>query len=148
MDLTRHGLVAPDRPASGASGFMLLEVLIAFAIATLALGVMIGAAAGALRATQTAAHVTEATVRAQSRLAEAVNGGKLIPGEWEGADGGIYRWRVRVTQTAGAAPQPADSAAAAQRLYAVSVWIAWRDGGRSRDVRLDTEAIGEAIHTP
>jgi hypothetical protein len=127
---------------------MLLEVLIAFVIATLALGVIIGAATASLRAAQIAARYDEATVRAQSRLAEAVNGGPLPPGDREGADGGGYRWRVRVTLAPGEAPHRPDAGTAPETLYAVTVWITWRDGARTRDVRLDTERIGPAVQAP
>ena len=127
---------------------MMLEVLIAFVIAILALGVIINAATGSLRASQIAQRYDEATVRAQSRLAEAVAGGALTPGEREGSDGGGYRWRVRVTLAPGADSQPASGGAASDVLYSVTVWITWRDGARTRDVRLDTERIGQSIQTP
>jgi general secretion pathway protein I len=123
-------------------GFLLLEVLIAFLIATLALGVIIAASTASLRAAQIAARYDEATVRAQSRLAEAVNGGPLPPGDREGSDGGGYRWHVRVTVVPGETPRPPET------LYAVTVWITWRDGAQTRDVRLDTEHIGPSVQAP
>jgi general secretion pathway protein I len=129
-------------------GFTLLEVLIAFVIATLAISVMIGVAAGSLQASRTAARYNEAVVRAQSRLAEAVTGGALVPGEREGDDGGGYHWRVRVTQSAGAVVRPTDPSASGLTLYAVTVWIIWHEGARTRDVRLDSEHIGQAIRAP
>jgi general secretion pathway protein I len=128
-------------PHGRAHGFMLLEVMIAFVIATLALSAMIGVAAGSLRASLIAARYNEATVRAQSRLAEAINGGTLMPGEWEGSDGGGYRWRITVAPAAGDSAVPL-------ALYAVSISISWREGGRTRDVRLDTERIGEITRPP
>ena len=127
---------------------MLLEVLIAFLIATLALGVIIGASTASLRAAQLAARYDEATVRAQSRLAEAVSGGTLPPGEREGSDGGGYRWRVRVTQAAGETPHAPEAGMAPETLYAITVWITWRDGPATRDVRLDTERIGPPVQAP
>lgn len=137
---------SPARPDM--RGFTLLEVLIAFAIATLAISVMIGVAAESLQASKTAARYNEAVVRAQSRMAEAVTGAALLPGEREGDDGGGYRWRVRVTQSAGAAARPTDPSAASLTLYAVTVWITWGEGARTRDVRLDTEQVGQAIRAP
>lgn len=136
------------QPIGRQGGFMMLEVLIAFVIATLALGVIIGAATGSLHATQIAARYQEATLRAQSRLAEAVNGGVLTPGDREGADGGGYRWHVRVTLAPGAEVRPVSDGALPETLYAVTVWITWRDGTGTREVRLDTERIGPSIQTP
>jgi general secretion pathway protein I len=136
------------QPIGRQGGFMMLEVMIAFVIATLALGVIIGAATGSLHAAQIAARYDEATVRAQSRLAEAVNGGALTPGDREGSDGGGYRWHLRVTLAPGAELRPVSDGALPETLYAVTVWITWRDGTRTRDVRLDTERIGQSIQAP
>lgn len=124
-------------------GFMLLEVLVAFVIAILALGVMIGAAAGGLQASRTAARYAEATVRAQSRLTEAINAGMLLPGQWEGPDGAGYLWRVRVMPATATAPSMGPGQPL--MLYDVTVWISWREGRRTRDVRLDTEHIGPSM---
>ena len=52
-----------------ARGFTLLEVMVAFAIAALALAALTQAALGGLHATQAAAHTQEALSLAQSRLA-------------------------------------------------------------------------------
>ncbi len=129
-------------------GFTLLEVLIAFLIASLALGAMIGAANSALQATRTATRYQEATIRAQSKLDEAVNGGALTPGAWDGDDGGGYHWRVQVAPATTAISQSSGSSAAALTLYAVAVWITWQDGTRTREIRLDTEHIGQVMRAP
>ena len=80
----------PDRQV-GSGGFTLLEVMIAFLIASLALGAIAAGVSTALQASRTASRYEEATVRAQSRLEETVHGGRLMPGQWEGDDGGGYR---------------------------------------------------------
>jgi general secretion pathway protein I len=129
-------------------GFTLLEVLIAFLIASLALGAMIGAANSALQATRTATRYQEATIRAQSKLDEAVNGGALTPGAWDGDDGSGYHWRVQVAPATTAISQSSGSSAAALTLYAVAVWITWQDGTRTREIRLDTEHIGQVMRAP
>jgi general secretion pathway protein I len=129
-------------------GFMLLEVLVAFVIAALALGVMIRVAVETLRESQIAARYEQATVRAQSHLTEATEGGTLTPGQWEGADGGVYRWRLRVAPAWDAAQRPAAGPTADEVLYAISVWVSWRQDGQTRSVRLDTEHIGAAPRPP
>jgi general secretion pathway protein I len=126
-----------------ARGFALLEVLIAFVIAIAALGVMFEVAVGALRASRTAARYDEAVMRARSHLAMATEGGTLMPGDWQGDDGGGYRWHLQVTTAALAAAHPNGGLVGPSALYAVTVWISWSDGDQSRDVRLDTEKMGQ-----
>lgn len=125
-----------------ARGFTLLEVLVAFVIAALALGVMFEVSGDALSASQRAAHYEEALVRARSHLAMATNGGSLMPGNWDGDDGGGFRWRLHIVPVATAAtaagrPMPPIA------LYAVDVSITWTEDERTREVRLDTEQIGQ-----
>jgi general secretion pathway protein I len=129
------------------SGFLLLETLIAFVIAALALGVVVGVAGSALQSAHLAARYQEAALRAQSHLEEAVNGNALSPGEWQGEEGAGFHWRLHVTQSSLAALHRAGSAASLT-LYDVNVWIEWRDGLRLRNVHLETERIAEALRAP
>jgi general secretion pathway protein I len=128
------------------AGFALLEVVIAVIIAGIAIAALLRAGAIALNTTHTASRVQDAVTRAQSHLDAVLYGVVLVPGDSEGDDGDGFHWRVRVTP---AAATTIGSHGAARRsgpavtLYAVSVWIAWRDGGARRDVRLDTEKIGQ-----
>jgi general secretion pathway protein I len=146
------------RPIGDARGFTLLEVLIAFVIGILALSAMIAVAGSALQASRTSARYQDATVRAQSRLAEATVGDVLTPGEREGDDGGGYHWRVRVTPALGAAAKPGSPSsgrapsgsppATPLTLYTVSVRITWQEGAGTRHVQLDTERIGRPMRGP
>jgi general secretion pathway protein I len=121
-----------------ARGFTLLEVMVAFVIAILALSALMAAAGAALQASRTSARYQDATVRAQSRLAEATVGEALTPGEREGDDGDGYHWRVRVTPALTAPPVPDQ---APLTLYTVDVWITWGDHSDTRDVHLRTEQV-------
>jgi general secretion pathway protein I len=81
-------------------GFTLLEVLVAFAITSIALAVLYqGAVAGLLGARQ-AAGTDEAVTRARSRLAVLCRGTKLSPGQQSGDDGSGYTWATQITGTA------------------------------------------------
>ncbi|HVC59330.1 MAG TPA: type II secretion system protein [Acetobacteraceae bacterium] len=130
----------------GTRGFTLLEVLIAFVIAALALGVMFEVAVDAVSASERAARYEEAVVRARSHLAMATDGGSVMPGNWDGDDGGGYRWHIHVVPVVAAAtPRAAGPAGLPPALYAVSVWITWTEDGRTREVRLDTEQVGQPV---
>jgi general secretion pathway protein I len=126
-------------------GFTLLEVLIAFIIAAIALGVMFKVAIGSLQASRVSARYEEAVVRARSHLAMATHGGSLMPGQWSGDDGGGYQWHINVTPLARTAVTSGGSPSTPLELYAVSVWITWSEGSATREVRLDTQQIGEAF---
>ena len=136
--------------ASMARGFTLLEVLVAFLIAALALVVLYQAGLAGLVSTQAASQYEQAIARARSHLAIAVHASPLAAGDWQGDDGSGFAWHLRVAPIASTAVRPAlaltprASASFPLALYAVTVWITWRDRGGAREVRLDTEQIGQS----
>ncbi len=87
-------------PRIGERGFTLLEVLVAFAIATIALAVLYHGAADGLLGSRLAARTDEAVARARSRLTALCHGAPLPPGEQSGDDGGGYVWRTQINRTA------------------------------------------------
>lgn len=126
-------------------GFTLLEVLVAFIIAALALGVLYQGALGGLLSTRIAAQYQDALSRGRSRLATIGHGSAIVPGEQAGDDGGGYRWRTRIT----AVEQPARPPGAAPAvpvpvLYAVTVAIGWGEGSAARSLQLDSRRVGFA----
>lgn len=122
-------------------GFLLLEVLVAFAIAALALVVLLDGTSGGLRATALANRYGQAVARARSHLA-AVGGraAPLVPGLQEGDDGSGFRWRIEVT------PVTAASAVQSGRerlvLYRVVVTESWKGARGERTVRLTSARLG------
>jgi len=62
-----------DAVASGNDGFTLLEVLVAFVVAALALGVLFDASLSGLRLATSTEHHGQAIARARSHLAMAVH---------------------------------------------------------------------------
>lgn len=142
----RQGRRAAGAPAPCTAGFTLLEVLIAFIIAGLAIATLTRAAAGGLTATRVAIRYEEAVARARSHLAATTYGAPIAAGDHQGDDGGGFHWRVRVAPIAATTIQPLGTVkrpGMPVTLYSVSVWITWRDGDANRDVRLDTEQIGQ-----
>ena len=135
----------PDRRRAG---FTLLEVLIAFVIAALAIGVMVEGVVGGLRSASTAAQVQKAVALARSRLAAAealVQSGPPPQPSQNGQDA-EFRWRVDLsTQASAALPRsesvlqggPGGNRAPKATLYAIKVVVSWVTSGRTRQVRLD-----------
>lgn len=150
----------PVGGSGAATGFTLLEVLIAFIIAALGIAALLQGASGGLQGAQAAAHYEEALSRAQSRLALLQS---FQPGEQRGDDGGGFTWRVLV-QPGGSTPAPVsarppargapppgaatrelpDAAALRLVLYAVDVSILWQLDGSPRQVTLRSQRLGLA----
>jgi general secretion pathway protein I len=123
------------------AGFTLLEILVAFIIAAIALAVLFGGAMEGLRASRTAVGYEEAVARARSHLAAARV--TPLPGDTSGDDGSGYRWRllVRAVDSFRQPQSPQTPPPPGVTLYAITVWISWRESGRTREVRLDSESL-------
>ncbi len=132
----------------------MIEVLVAFAIAALALSLLVQGATGGLRAASVAGRYEEALSRARSHLAAI--GGALTPMDTQGEEGGVpdtaderkYHWHVRITPLASAV-RGGDVIGGAPgvrtTLYSVQVAISWQEGGRNRAVELDTKRLGVTV---
>jgi general secretion pathway protein I len=120
-------------------GFTLIEVLVALLIAMLVIGVFTAGTLEGIRGARDSAQMEEALVRARSRLAQTA----LAPveGDFQGDDGGGFHWHVL---TRAKDRYEAPDSHTATILYAITVWVSWQSGTRSRDVRLD----GERLFTP
>ena len=123
-------------------GFALLEVLVAFAIAALALGLLYQAASDGGGAAQNAGYYEEAVSRAKSHMAALGRDSKVTEGEREGADGGPFRWRISISPAA-TAMAPRDAAPTTRRmtLYNVEVAVSWNVQGRKREVVLHSQRL-------
>jgi general secretion pathway protein I len=116
-------------------GFTLLEVLVAFIIAALALGVLFQGLLTGLHGARAAGRHAEALSHARSHLAALGHGTTLVPGETEGDDGGGFRFRRSIVPVARAMP------VGAVTLYAVRITISWSEGGTTRRVDLVTQRV-------
>lgn len=132
------------------AGFTLLEVIVALIIAVLAASALYRAIGTGMRATADASMYEQAIVRARSHLASAADGAKLVPGEWQGDDGGGFHWYLRVVaeQTATVRPfgfiGPQATSSLPVVLYRVVVAMSWQVGDGTKQVVLQTERIGGA----
>ncbi len=127
-------------------GFTLLEVLVAFTIAALALGVMFSAVLGGLRTAAVADHVQEALVLARSHMAEArvavASGSVVAQSEQQGDDGHGFHWMVQIRPTASVTLPRGDDAqpgapATKATLFAIGITVSWTGDGGRRQVHLD-----------
>jgi general secretion pathway protein I len=112
------------RPASPpAGGFTLLEVLVAFSVLALSLGVLIQVFQGGLRATASTEDYLLATQLAQSKLAELGTLYALETGVEEGVFAERYRWRRTVAPAAWADAEQV--ARVALQPYDVTIEVRW-----------------------
>jgi general secretion pathway protein I len=136
---------SPVRPGRGQNGFTLLEVLVAFAIASIALAVLYQGASTGLLGSRQAARTDEAVARARSRVAAMCHGARLAPGEQSGDDGAGYTWQTQVSRAASkiVGPSAADEAKSPPRadLFAVRVTLSWSGAARPHRVTLETRCL-------
>jgi general secretion pathway protein I len=114
-------------------GFSLLEILVAFSILALSLGVLMQIFSGSLRNAEVTRDSAQAVALAQSLLASAGVEATLVPGESAGVLGDKFRWLLRVSPLV-QGPRPGETEAVRAPLpldlLEVTVRVAW--GGDSR----------------
>jgi general secretion pathway protein I len=128
----------------GRSGFTLIEILVAFAVATLMLGALYQIFSTGLRSGVAAENLSDAVLLAQSAL-DATAGLPPTVGETDDAIDG-YQRHTSIRLRPDLSLDPASSMLA---QYQVEVTVSWRDGRRERHVALATLRPGpmpEAKH--
>ena len=88
--------MTPSAMPKSSRGFSLLEVLVAFVILSLILGVSMRIFSGGLRNASSVAEYQQAMALAQSKLATIGIETPLRPSESFGEFGSGYRWQVRI----------------------------------------------------
>ncbi len=118
-------------------GFSLLEVLIAFSILAISLGVMMRIHSGALNGIETARTQSEALEIAQSLLARASGETPLAASETSGRFGDQFAWRIAVTPFLG-------ERLSGGALWEIDVRVTWRENlaSRPREVALKSLRVG------
>ena len=113
-------------------GFTLLELLVAFAIMGISLGMLYRATGSSARNVGEIERVTQASELAESLLALH---DALPPGGWnEAGRSAGFAWSAR------SAPYPTSAAAnpLVPPLYEIALTVQWSDNGRSRSIDLAT----------
>lgn len=114
-------------------GFSLLEVLVAFTILSVSLGLLLQIFSGGLRNAAISQEYTQATLFAQSILAALGREAPLVEGTEQGRIDETYDWRTTITPYQ-AEGLPSDDRAV--KPYRIVVEIIWRNANRS--IRLET----------
>lgn len=119
-------------------GFSLLEVLVAFIILAMALGVIMRIFSGGLGNIGVAKHYSQAVAIAESQLATIGVESPLSQGENTGEEEQGYAWRTSVRPYETGA-QPVEPAAQRVDLYEVEVTVSWGDSDtKPRSLRFVT----------
>lgn len=114
-------------------GFTLLEVMLAFVLLAMLMGVAISAMSNGLRQVRRAQDQTKATLYAQSLLDGIGVLAPIVPGQHEGSfEAGRYRYRLDIRPTRDPAPIIAVPTAVASAtpttvLYRVALQMEWGD---------------------
>jgi len=116
-------------------GFSLLEVLVAFAILSISLGVLLQVFATGLRNAGLADDYTRATLYAESVLAAIGRETPLTEGERSGPVNDRFSWRSTVSAYTEGLPDPEKIRA---RAYRVNVEVYWPGLAQNRSVVLET----------
>ncbi len=120
-------------------GFSLLEVLVAFAVLALSLGVLMQIFSGGMRNSQTGSLYSRAVELAESKLALPGLEMPLEPMSLSGEEAG-FDWRLDVT------PHPMDelrSPPALLEAFRVDVQVHWLGMGRGSSLSLATLRLGQ-----
>lgn len=124
-----------------AAGFTLLEIVAAFAILALGLGMAMRGLTGALQQSRQAAEQTRAALHAQSVMDTLGVGERLEEGEYSGEFEDGYRWTVLVTPYEWAEDSEGpdfDPALSSLQLLHVDLRIHWRRGEGEAEARFSS----------
>lgn len=133
---------ATARAGARARGFTLIEIVVAFTLLALGLGIAMQIAGGAMRNARQAAQRTEAALHAQSLLDIAGVGERLEEGESSGEFDDDYRWELAVTkfdvEADAAAAAPLQPGLAPVTLYQLDLVVRWGSREREQQARFVT----------
>ena len=118
----------------GQRGFSLLEVLVAFSIFSLSLGVLFQIFSSSLRGAELARSYSHAIIIAESQLAQASVEDLLEPVTREGSVDDRYHWITTVSKYES---DGGDAEPGMPEAYRVSVRVVWGDS-TDREIALDT----------
>ena len=139
----------PLRPPHQSRGFSLLEILVAFTLLALAMGILMQVFSRGVNGAGLADKYAKATMMAESKLATVGIENMVQEGDTNGRFNDDFQWRLLITPYVDPAPKEATAnpvdieSLMAVRLYAVSLTVSFTsDDQRERQVMLNTLLIG------
>ena len=127
--------------ARAARGFTLIEIVVAFSILAVGLGVAMQIATGAMRQSRSAADYTEAALYAQSLLDTAGVGERLEEGSSSGEFDDRFSWELRADPFEIQTDSPLDPGIAPVELVRLELLVRWQRGRGQREVEPETAPV-------
>lgn len=124
--------------ARAARGFTLIEIVVAFSILAVGLGVAMQIATGAMRQSRSAADYTEAALYAQSLLDTAGVGERLEEGSSSGEFDDRFSWELRADPFEIQTDSPLDPGIAPVELVRLELLVRWQRGRGQQEARFIT----------
>jgi general secretion pathway protein I len=126
--------------AAGQTGFSLLEVLVAFAILSISLGVLMQIFSQASRTTVVSSQYSRAASLAESKLNAVGSAIPLEEGTFVGDPEGGIAWEIAIVPVELGAEFGAEPPVTPYRVNATALW---QDGAQARSLTLSTLRLGE-----
>lgn len=124
-------------------GMTLIEVLVAFVLLSLSLGVIFHIFAGGMRNARIAEGYSRAVFLAESKMAAVGAQYPVIVGEQQGQLDSGLRWRISIAPAQDPSAQSSDLAMRLA-LFDVTVQVTWTEHGKSHHVELVSVRLGSA----
>lgn len=128
------------RAHSRESGFTLLEILVAFAILALSLGVIFQIYSKGTQATVLTRDYNTALMIAESQLAQLEVMDQLTPGTQQGTVMERFHWRATIQPYESDAP---DQFRTAYGLFSLHLTVEWNALGKTRQIDLQTLKLAQ-----
>ena len=130
--------LVPEISRNDQAGFSLLEVLVAFSILSISLGVLYQVFSSSLNNSALSADYSRAMIIAESQLALVMQDVPLREMSDQGEIDERYQWQVEVVRYQEDQEQQGRFAP-----YQVTSRVNWRDGVRQKEYRLTTLRLGK-----
>ena len=119
-------------------GFTLIEIVVAFAILALGLGIAMQIASGAMRNARQAATRTDAALYAQSLLDTVGVGERLKEGSSSGDFNDQFAWKLDASKYEIETETPIEPGMSPVELYRLELLVTWKAGGKEQEARFVT----------
>jgi general secretion pathway protein I len=129
-------MMALHRLDQAQRGFSLLEILVAFSIMAISIGMLLSIFSSGLRNATVSEEYTSAVQIAEAIISRPGNEAPLQPGRSNGVENDKYRWELTV-EPFNLTDETIDTRIIPARLFMVTAIVSWAEGGgRERQFEL------------